>query len=271
MTNTHTKLRITRLASLGLAVVLFAMPALSSESDEFVGPFPSWRDAQRDYGARGDGRADDTAALQRALDELIKHTNSCVLYLPAGTYRITQTLKTVRKAHTDCQGVAVVGEDPSRTVLRWDGTNGGTMFQWDAWYSKISRLTFDGQRSADTALVIRPGLLDLQRNQRPHFPRRHQRPRLRRPTDPRPGGERRAALPVPALRHGSPDGELELDGHLGLVLPLRGLRARRPQRHGQLARLGIAFPALAHRRPEQHESHGVLGGQQHQRRLAALL
>ena len=156
MTNTHTKLSITHLASLGLAMVLFAMPALGSEGEEFVGPFPSWRNAQRDYGARGDGRADDTAALQRALDELIKHTNSCVLYLPAGSYRITQTLKTIRKAHTDCQGVAVVGEDPSRTVLRWDGTNGGTMFHWDAWYSKISRLTFDGQRSADTALAYGP-------------------------------------------------------------------------------------------------------------------
>jgi hypothetical protein len=43
------------------------------EDDEFVGPFPSWRDAKRDYGAVGDGRADDTAALQRGLDDLVKH------------------------------------------------------------------------------------------------------------------------------------------------------------------------------------------------------
>ena len=121
-----------------------------------MGPFPSWRNAQRDYGAQGDGQADDTGALQRALDGLVKHTNACVLYLPAGAYRITGTLKTVRKAHTDCQGVAVVGEDPARTVLRWDGTNGGTMFQWDAWYSKISRLTFDGAGRAGTALGYGP-------------------------------------------------------------------------------------------------------------------
>ena len=111
-------MKTTVLLALALATV---MPAVSAD-DEFVGPFPSWRDAQRDYGARGDGQADDTAALQRALDELTKHTNSCVLYLPAGTYRLTGTLKTARAAHTDCQGVAVVGEDPERTLLRWDGT-----------------------------------------------------------------------------------------------------------------------------------------------------
>jgi hypothetical protein len=30
---------------------------------EFIGPFPNWADVKRDYGAIGDGRADDTAAL----------------------------------------------------------------------------------------------------------------------------------------------------------------------------------------------------------------
>ncbi len=124
-----------------------------AQEEEFTGSFPSWRDLRRDYGAVGDGRADDTAALQRGLDELTWHTNFCVLYLPAGTYRLTATLMTVRKAHTDCQGVAIIGEDPLRTVLRWDGTSGATMFQWDAWYSKISRLTFDGASRAGTALL----------------------------------------------------------------------------------------------------------------------
>jgi hypothetical protein len=135
---------------------MMAHSPVTFPNEEFVGPFASWRDAQRDYGARGDGQADDTAALQRALDSLVQHTNSCVLYLPAGTYRLTGSLQTVRKAHTDCQGVAIIGEDPARTILRWDGTNGGTMFQWDAWYSKISRLTFDGAGRAGTALLYGP-------------------------------------------------------------------------------------------------------------------
>ncbi len=128
----------------------------TASGEEFVGPFPSWRDARRDFGAQGDGQTDDSPALQRALDELTRHTNSCVLYLPAGVYRLTRTLQTVRKAHTDCQGVALVGEDPARTTLRWDGPPGGAMFQWDAWYSKISRLTFDGAGRAGTALLYGP-------------------------------------------------------------------------------------------------------------------
>ncbi len=159
MRTLHDRSALAATAALAMCVLFPAwssMAALTGGNEEFVGPFPSWRNAQRDYGARGDGQADDTAALQRALDDLVKHTNTCVLYLPAGTYRISQTLKTVRKAHTDCQGVAVVGEDPPSTVLRWDGANGGTMFQWDAWYSKISRLTFDGAGRADTALTYGP-------------------------------------------------------------------------------------------------------------------
>ncbi|HEY7118913.1 MAG TPA: glycosyl hydrolase family 28-related protein [Tepidisphaeraceae bacterium] len=128
----------------------------SRAQDEFTGPFPSWRDLRRDYGAIGDGKADDTAALQRALDDLTKHEKSCVLYIPAGTYRITKTVKTVRKAHTDCQGVSVIGEDPETTTLVWDGEPGGTLVQWDAWYSKFSRLTLDGAGRAAIDLLYGP-------------------------------------------------------------------------------------------------------------------
>ena len=112
-------------------LMLYISSAFASD-EEFVGPFPSWRDLRKDYGAVGDGNADDTAALQSALDDLIKHEEACVLYIPAGIYRLTDTVKTVRTVHTDCQGVSIIGEDPESTVLRWDGAQDGTMFQWDA-------------------------------------------------------------------------------------------------------------------------------------------
>lgn len=151
--------RIRSLASCAAVAACLLVPytaARAEGEEEFVGPFPSWRDAKRDYGAVGDGRADDTAALQRALNDLVKHEKACVLYVPAGIYRLSGTIQTVRKAHTDCQRVTVVGEDPAHTVLRWDGPEGGTMVQWDAWYSKISRLTLDGAGRAGTALLYGP-------------------------------------------------------------------------------------------------------------------
>lgn len=129
---------------------------LYASEGEFVGPFSSWHDLKRDYGAVGDGKADDSAALQRGLDELTEHKEACVLYIPAGTYRLEASVQTNRKEHTDCQGVGIIGEDPSTTILLWDGPADGTMFQWDAWYSRISRLTFDGRGRAGIGLRYGP-------------------------------------------------------------------------------------------------------------------
>ncbi|MBM3211416.1 hypothetical protein FJZ33_04285 [Candidatus Poribacteria bacterium] len=136
--------------------LLYSISSIVADVEEFVGPFPSWKDLKRDYGAVGDGKADDTAALQKGLNDLVGHENACVLYIPAGEYRLTDTVKTIRKAHTDCQGVSIIGEDPASTILKWDGPEDGVMFQWDAWYSKISRLTFDGIGKAGVALIYGP-------------------------------------------------------------------------------------------------------------------
>jgi len=133
------------------ALALAGPSALAQE--EFVGPLAGWRNVKADYGAVGDGKADDTATIQRAFDDLRLHKDSCVLYFPAGAYRITATVRTARKAHQDCMGVTIIGEDPAKTAIRWDGPKGGMMVKYDAWYSKISRLTFDGAGKAGVALA----------------------------------------------------------------------------------------------------------------------
>lgn len=140
-----------RIAFGSLALFLLS-PAPAAAEEEFVGPFPSWADVQRDYGARGDGKSDDTAAIQKALDDLREHKKFCVLYFPAGTYRVTATIKTVRKNHTDCM-CSIIGEDPATTILRWDGPAGGTLFQYDAWYAALRRLTLDGGGKAKICLA----------------------------------------------------------------------------------------------------------------------
>jgi hypothetical protein len=123
--------------------------------EEFVGPLPSWKNVKTDYGAKGDGVADDTAAIQRGLDDLknVRKNDWCVLYFPAGTYRITSTLSTVRKEHNDYLGANLIGEDPAKTALVWDGPADKPVLRYDAWYCKVSRLEFDGRGKANGGLV----------------------------------------------------------------------------------------------------------------------
>jgi hypothetical protein len=133
--------------------VAAAADAQEPAFDEFVGPFPSWADVKADYGAIGDGKADDTAPLQKALDDLRKENAAKkVLYLPAGTYRLTGTLELLRATHNEATGVSIVGEAPDSTILRWDGPAGGVMMLYNPWYARMGRLTFDGAGRALTAV-----------------------------------------------------------------------------------------------------------------------
>ncbi|WP_317201183.1 glycosyl hydrolase family 28-related protein [Janthinobacterium sp.] len=145
------------ITSPAVSVVAAAPPTrVSVVSEEFIGPFPSWGNVKTKYGAKGDGIADDTDALQRAIDDMnlmVLNVNNwtiekvgspAVIYLPAGTYRITRTLK-----QRNNYGASIVGQDPATTKIVWAGPAGGAMLVADGVFGgKYARLTWDGKGTA---------------------------------------------------------------------------------------------------------------------------
>lgn len=90
----------------------------------------------RDFGAIGDGVADDTAAIQAAIDSVNKLGT---VFFPKGTYKITDTLNIVYS--TDLwQAVNLIGVG-NASVIDWRGGNGKSMIyargiSGVGWYSK---------------------------------------------------------------------------------------------------------------------------------------
>ena len=74
------------------------------------------------FDAKGDDSTNDTAAIQRALDELYSDTDQDdtrarrILFFPAGIYRINSSLTIPPYAH-------LVGEGPDKTIIRNSGNN----------------------------------------------------------------------------------------------------------------------------------------------------
>ena len=90
-------------------VPLDAAPARRTAAIRPLPPVADWANAH-DLGAVGDGTADDTAALQRAID------SHRVVYLPLGTYKVSDTLKLRPDS-------VLIGLQPSLTQLALaDGT-----------------------------------------------------------------------------------------------------------------------------------------------------
>jgi hypothetical protein len=102
-----------------------SLTAVSAAGEQIVFPDdPAVLDVKKHLGAKGDGKTDDTEALQRALDistgrskETIKEfgINSRVVFIPNGTYRLTNTL-VVKNA----VGPWVYGESRDGVVLKLD-------------------------------------------------------------------------------------------------------------------------------------------------------
>jgi hypothetical protein len=114
--------------------VVYAIPAgtyppkVGSESGANITSFikqsvivpPTVYDAKVNYGAVGDGVADDTAAIQNCINAARVAGGGKIAYIPAGTYKITSTLSVTGSNY-------VIGGSGYFSKLRWGGAAGGTM------------------------------------------------------------------------------------------------------------------------------------------------
>jgi len=115
-----------------------------------------------EFGARGDGKTDDTEALQRAFGEA--NATGSILQIPAGTYRITATLHLEKAA---AAGLIIEGAggrpirgsgfaEKSVTTLLWDGPEGETLLRVTGACGLVLRdLNFDGNSKAGTLFEAR--------------------------------------------------------------------------------------------------------------------
>ena len=101
----------------------------------------------RDHGARGDGAADDTAAIRAALDAA--NAARGTLFFPAGVYR-----DRLGEPFAPAEGITVAGE-PGRSVLRLEGPVSGEFAVFCA--PVAAGITLDGlvlERGADFPCVF---------------------------------------------------------------------------------------------------------------------
>lgn len=120
------------------------------------------------YFAKGDGATDDTAALQKALNE---HTgNGTILYLPNGTYLISESLRLPLKnpkGDTNWGNTHLQGQSRAKTVIRLKDASftdparpqamltSGPHRSADWFHNSVRNLTFDAGRG-------NPGAIGLQ-------------------------------------------------------------------------------------------------------------
>jgi hypothetical protein len=117
------------------------IPALSWEERS------DWVNVKTDLSPKaiGDGQADDTVAIQRALTQV---RDGSILYFPPGTYRITAPLELKNATGARWMGGLVVGNGRD-TKWIWDGAGGGPILTLNGMaYTRFVGFELDGRSRA---------------------------------------------------------------------------------------------------------------------------
>src|SRR5262249_23305952 len=83
-----------------------------------TGAFSEALGLRKDFGAMGDGVADDTGAIQAMFDSALVHSNA-VVFVPPGRYRLTQTCKLGSSNEVVQPRLVLLGLDANKTTFQW--------------------------------------------------------------------------------------------------------------------------------------------------------
>ncbi|WOD18560.1 hypothetical protein [Paraburkholderia kirstenboschensis] len=108
------------------------------------------------FGAKGDGHADDTAALNAAYEHALQRRGPAVA-LCGATYRVTRGIYT-RGVSTEGGGATIIA-----TI---DGAQGGAAFEWGGTGSFVRDVTFDLSNTSKTDMHGVLNIVNDARNQR---------------------------------------------------------------------------------------------------------
>ncbi len=81
------------------------------------------------FGAKGDGTTDDTNAIFEGVTSCI-HNNK-VLYIPAGTYKMTYDVRGIIPDSSPYVGFTMLGAGRTKTIFKYSGVGAPTLFHFD--------------------------------------------------------------------------------------------------------------------------------------------